>query len=980
MGYFLSLLTVRAAIINSPEYYIQSMGIPDGLPHEMAHHIIQDKTGFLWIATSGGLVRFDGNQFETITSPLLNSQDSDLLYSICRGTNGTLWAAPNGGGLVEFNPRTKSFLQIAPSSVLPAHPPSFVTQTPDGAFWLGDFQSELRRWKDGELVEFTNDFAIGQTISVAVDRSNDVYVASDKSVARYDNGNLVPVPGFAGTRARLGRLADGDVWVATAENVQKIAEGRATVIYNDPPWASAGGVPTVVYGDSRNVVWVGTRGQGLYRLENGGFARVPTSHPWITDIYEDNEGNIWVTTHGGGINRIRLKSFSNWNSQVGGAEDGFRSVCEDRHGNFWLADVLDNLVVELPRGHHKREFRSDQLQNLRVVCTDAKNQVWIATRSALFRWNGGLEFNPEMVVSNPAFSFHSLYAADNGDLWAGGDRGVLGRYHDGQWERFDEVRTNYNGMLMRAIAEDGQGNLWVAMNTGGLLCYRDGRFTRIEPGNDIPASTIHCFLRDSSGAMWMATTRDGLLFRDDKKFRRITVEQGFPGGIVDQMLDDGLGWIWFATETGFYHVDRDELLQCARGKVPVIHPVAYGHDVGLVGYSPVSGFEPMAWKSRDGLLVFTTHKGVISIDPSAHRFKKEPPPVLIDEILVNDQKISARGDMVLPSWAKKMEFRVAAIEYSAPDEVRIRHWLEGFDSGWVDLGNDRAFIYPKLPPGKYRLRISARNPDGIWSEAVNPFTVTVVPAWWQRWWVQAAGWSVAALFLTLVVRAWSHRRLRLRLERLEQKQAMERERARIAKNLHDDLGGTLTEIGLLADLATRNGNSPDKLKSATEYFSLRVRSLARTLDTVVWAVNPKNDSLDELVTYLCGFSQELFGFSIIRFRLDVDGEIPSIPLTPEERSNLFLTAKEALNNVIKHSQAAEARLRIRMAGDRLTIAIEDNGRGFDPASMEATRRNGLANMRSRIEESGGTFTLESQPGKGTTILISLCFDAAARLN
>jgi signal transduction histidine kinase len=273
-----------------------------------------------------------------------------------------------------------------------------------------------------------------------------------------------------------------------------------------------------------------------------------------------------------------------------------------------------------------------------------------------------------------------------------------------------------------------------------------------------------------------------------------------------------------------------------------------------------------------------------------------------------------------------------------------------------------------------------RNPDGIWNEATAPFAVTVVPAWWQLRWVQVSALLLAALLLTLVVSAWSHRRLRLRLERLEQKQAMERERARIAKNLHDDLGGTLTEIALLADLATRNGGSQEKLKSATEYFSQRVRSLARTLDNVVWAVNPKNDSLDELVTYLCGFSQELFSLSAIRFRLDIAGEIPPIPLTPEERSNLFLTAKEALNNIIKHSGATEARLRIWMENDRFCIGVEDNGHGFDPGSPEARRRNGLANMRSRIQELHGDFSLKSEPGKGSTILISVCFDPKARLD
>jgi signal transduction histidine kinase len=308
----------------------------------------------------------------------------------------------------------------------------------------------------------------------------------------------------------------------------------------------------------------------------------------------------------------------------------------------------------------------------------------------------------------------------------------------------------------------------------------------------------------------------------------------------------------------------------------------------------------------------------------------------------------------------------------------VRHWLEGFDSKWIDEGNQRSFSYPKLPPGKYVLKFGACNPDGVWNNNVAPLTLTVVPAWWQLRGVQWLGMFAAAAILTLAVRRWSHRRLQLKLERLEEKQAMEKERARIAKDLHDDLGGTLTEIGLLADLTTREARSPEKLKSAAQFFSERVRGLARTLDTIVWTVNPKNDSLEELATYLCGFSQELFALSGVRCRIDMAGEIPPVPLTPEQRSNLFLTAKEAMNNVVKHSGATEARVRIKMEGDCFCVSIEDNGRGFQPDAMKNGKRNGLANMRSRIEELNGVFSLNSILGKGTAVSFSICLDANGR--
>jgi signal transduction histidine kinase/ligand-binding sensor domain-containing protein len=976
-----NIFSLRAAeVIQTPDYYIQSLGILDGLPHEMTHRVVQDRTGYLWISTSAGLVRFDGNHFQVFTSSLLNNQESDLLYAIARGTNGNLWAAPNCGGLVEYNERTRTFLQAAPASEFPPQPTTFLTQTRDGAFWVGYFQSVLLRWKDGQSTWFTNGLAIGETISLATDRSNQVWIASDSFLGKYQHGNLTRMFDSAGTKLRLGAARSGDIWVAGAEVLEKIVDGKLVLASTNPPWAQLGGIPSVVFEDSRGALWAGTKGNGLFRFLNGQFERLPTSHPWITDLCEDNEGNLWVTTHGGGIDRVRLKQFSVWNSRLGKPEDVFTSVCEDHQGNVWLADGADDSLIRLQPDGQKQEFQNTRLGGVRLVCVDTQNQLWMAGRFSILKWPIGGTFAPQLVAFTTNSAVHFLFSARNGDLWAGGDSGFLGRWHKDHWEQFDAVAKNYSTSVVRSTEEDQDGNMWFALNTGDLLCYRDGQFTHFSTADGLPGSTIHCILCDSTGALWMPTTRDGLWLRRNGKFYQIGLDQGFPSEVVDQMLEDNFGHIWFGTQVGLYHVDRDELLQCALGKIPQIHPIAYGRDVGLIGYPLVSGFQPTAWKSANGWLWFVTHKGVISIDPALWELNTNPPPVLVDEIRVNDKKISARDSIVLPPQARKIEFKLSVVQFSAPDQVVIRHWLEGLDSTWVDMGNQRSFIYPKLPQGKYRLRFSACNPDGVWNETAAPFSITVVPAWWQMPTVQAAGAILAAVLLTFVVRSWSHRRLRLKLERLEQKHAMEKERARLAKNLHDDLGGTLTEIGLLADLAGRNNNSPEKLKAATAFFSERVRGLARTLDTIVWTVNPTNDSLDELATYICGFSQELFALSPVRCRLDLAGEIPPIPLTPEQRANLFLTAKEAMTNVIKHSGATEAWLRIKMEGERFCICIEDNGRGFQPGAPENGKRNGLSNMRSRLQELHGDFALKSAPGQGTKVVFSLCLAAAKPAN
>lgn len=973
-NYLVALSLFGAAVLDSPDYYIQSFGIPDGLPHEMVHHIVQDKTGYLWISTSSGLVRFDGNEFQTITSPLLNDQQSDLLYAIAIGTNGNLYAAPNTGGLMEYDAGTKSFHQIVSKDLLPGDPPTFLKQTPDGAFWLGDFQMELRRYKDGRTTLFTNEFAPGQTISVAVDASNRVWVASDVFLGKFHDEQLQRVTNYTTGKARLGQGRNEQIWLATRYSLEKIENGKISQVATNVLWAGNEGAPTAVIGDSSGIVWIGTRAQGLYRYADGQFSQVPTSHPWITDLFEDNEGNIWATTHGGGLDRIRRKIFSNWNFKIGVVEAGINSVSENSGGDLWMADIADNKIIELPQNGSLQEFKNNSLRSLRIASLDSGNNLWIATRTTVLKWPVSLNFTPQLVCSNKDLLPRTLFCADGGDMWVGGDDGFLGRMHKGSWETFNIVKTNYSNCTIRDIGEDGNGNLWMALSDGDLLSYRDGQFVHFGAHDGLPISAVHCMLRDSRGWLWMTTTRDGLLLRHDHQFYRVTTAQGFPSGVIDQMQEDNFGRIWFATEVGFYHIDRDELVQCALGKISQVHPVAFGRDVGLVGYSPVSDFQPTSCKSKDGLLVFATHKGVISINPSQCRANTNLPPVLVDEILVNDEKISIRDNITLTHDAKKIEFKISAIEFSAPNQVKVRHWLEGFDSTWIDEGGQRSFSYPRLPPGKYVLKISACNPDGIWNETVAPLTITVLPAWWQLHWVQIGVGILAAAILTLTVRRWSHRRLQLKLERLEQKQAMERERARIAKNLHDDLGGTLTEIGLLADLTTREARSPEKIKSAGEFFSERVRGLARTLDTIVWTVNPKNDSLDELATYLCGFSQELFALSRVRCRIDMAGDIPPIPLTPEQRSNLFLTAKEAMSNIVKHSGATEARLRIKMEGDCFCVSIEDNGRGFQPDAMKNGKRNGLTNMRSRIEELHGLFSLSSVLGKGTAVSFSIRLD------
>lgn len=295
----------------------------------------------------------------------------------------------------------------------------------------------------------------------------------------------------------------------------------------------------------------------------------------------------------------------------------------------------------------------------------------------------------------------------------------------------------------------------------------------------------------------------------------------------------------------------------------------------------------------------------------------------------------------------------------------------------MDAGTVRQVNYSYVPPGRYTFRVIACNNDGVWNETGAHLAFVVQPHFWQT-----LGFRIALGTLALIVVAggvWfeTRRRLHRKLERAERQRAIERERARIAKDIHDDLGASLTRITMLCQTARADLHRPDQAAEDLDRIYGTARELTRALDEIVWAVNPHHDTLDSLANYLGRFAQDYLRVAGLRCRLDIPVHLPPWPLTAEVRHNLFLAFKEALNNVLKHAAATEVRLTLALAPDSFRLTVEDDGRGFVPAEVspdsvaEPDRvgaGNGLANMRRRLEEIRGRCEIHSQPGAGTRVV------------
>jgi signal transduction histidine kinase len=351
---------------------------------------------------------------------------------------------------------------------------------------------------------------------------------------------------------------------------------------------------------------------------------------------------------------------------------------------------------------------------------------------------------------------------------------------------------------------------------------------------------------------------------------------------------------------------------------------------------------------------------------------------VIEGVRVNGEAAEPdqNGVVTLRAGLNRVEFHYTALNLAYAETIRFRVRLDGRDSDWIDYGFLREATYSGLPAGEYRFRVMASRRDGTWDEAETPMALRVVPRLWQTWWFRAGAGAGVLLAVGTGVYRVARRRARRRLEQLERVHAMEQERTRIAQDIHDELGAGLAQIGLLADLG---GGEPSDWAEARRNFggiAQRARASVTALDEIVWAVNPSNDNLRRLGDYLCHMADECFENSTTRCYKEVPTGLPLVPVRAEVRHNLTLAVKEALTNTLKHAHASEVWLRLSWVQPELRLVVEDNGRGFDPASAIDTG-NGLGNQRVRLEKLGGVVELQSEPGRGTRTTFRVRLDAGS---
>jgi ligand-binding sensor domain-containing protein/signal transduction histidine kinase len=975
-------------------YFARTWLAEDGLPDNRVVGLAQTADGYLWVATQGGVVRFDGVRFQRVS--IAHSPDliAGTMRAMLLDRQGRVWLAKEEGGTLFCFERAQVRMATADQGLPKNETQHSMAMDGNGDLWVSYSTGKVVRYThDGRVDIFTSKNGLPSGLGIcwlASGRDGILWFAKGSQVGVFRDGRFNVLENFGSPALRIAAAHSGGIWVCAGQQVLKFDEGVETFklgeIIPDETSSHSSYEPTVLFEDREGAVWVGTVSAGLFHCDTNAVTRVEVSNPAILSLAEDREGNLWAGTRGG-LNRVHWRLTSIIKPPEGFPFQGVQSVCQDATGALWLVGengVLvrsegTNWTVQSPSGDSVQAF-------VTCVAADTNGSVWIgAQRGALYHWAGGQFKDLGLQASLRQKSPRALLATGNGDLWVGTDSpDVVYRMRR---EKLQAFNLPPGRRFIRAMAEDAAGNFWAGASDG-LLVRVTGDVLVDETAKSSSLS-IRCLHAEANGDLWIGYAGAGVGRLRNGNITRFSTSQGLPNDYVAQILTDNRGNVWFAGNQGIFQVSERDFDDLVNGLITRVWPVIFGRNEGLPGLQASFDYCPDALRSLDGRLFFSMLSGLAEVRLDYARLNYKPPSVFIERVTADNQTFanypdfsmasttngvappklinsSDKGELRLPPGLQQVQFEFTALSFFAPENVQFRYMLEGLDKNWVDAGTLRMASYSHPPPGHYRFKVIACNNDGIWNKIGDTLPVTFEPFFWETLWFQFAvtlgSFAVLCGVVVLVVR----RRHRLVVERLEHQRALELERNRIARNLHDDLGVGLTEIGLLGDLAGNSSELPQAGRERLQEITGRARSLAATLDEIVWAINPANDTSQSLVDYFFPFAQKLLGHAGIRCRLEVTEPLPVGNLNAEERHEFFYAYKEALNNIIRHSGAKQVQITMAAADGNLAIHITDDGCGLDNTAVKGAH-HGMAGMRERLLRLGGRCEINSRAGSGTMV-------------
>jgi len=966
------------------DFVVTQFGMEEGLPQSSVNDIIQTSDGYIWLATFGGLVRFDGQTFTTYNRFNTEGMISDRIIKLFEDHEGGIW-------LFSENQRPL-----------------------------------IMRFKEGEISTYTFDVTTGTSIDLYHDREGRLWYSAFEKIFRFSgHGFEIVEPSFDQDLLSKALQDTSGIWLPGGDKIYKTL-GDSVILADNDAVATYGNLINHIYEFPKNSgsYLYGTYGNGIiyikeneierFTTDNGlpsrfllglelfsdnrvfaelfnniaywdgtGFREFPKKYfpddTQLKSVLVDNEGNYWIGTSAKGLFRLREKVITMIDKEQGLENEIMLSLANLRNGNMLFSTNCGGVFEwNGEQASHPEAHEYVQSSCNWSVFEDSKSRIWIGNRGLYLTESlnkPGKYFTEENGFTG--VSVLALFEDSGENIWIGTERGVY-KYDNSTFTHFSAKNGLYQNPV-RAIFEDDKGTIWVG--SAGLYKILNEQVEEIELLNTtdfelVEQPFVRAIYEDEDGILWVGTYGNGLFRISENSIVQLTINDGLFDNIISHIVEDETGNFWMGSNRGISRVLRKDLNRYIEGDLEELNVYSYGVKDGMNSSETNGGFQPNAIVDDDMNIYFPTVAGVAKVATRKISKNEIPPPVYVTNLRTPDGQVFFEETVSLPYDTPFLEIDFTAVSFTDPEKVHFRYKLENLNEDWIEVGNRRQALYSKIPPGNYVFKVIASNNDGVWNETGDSFNLTIVPPFWLTTWFYSL---VVVVVIFGGVGVYYFRVQQLKKENEKQRrfsqqliESQENERRRIASELHDGLGQQILVIKNRAEIAhqlkedvTEVAEQLNQIKESAQLSISDVRKIAHNLRPVLL----EKLGLREAIVSLFSEIQET---SDIDWELEVDEIDHAIP--QEKEINLFRVIQESSKNIEVHSGASSASINVSIKNDEIHAVIMDNGKGLDLKRIKESKGMGFNGMQERMKSLGGEMSVSPNTPSGTIVRFKIPFD------
>lgn len=968
--------------IVSAQYRFDSWTTDNGLPQNGVRSITQTPDGYLWFTTLDGLVRFDGVKFTVFNKSNSKGIISNRFWHAKAFDDGSIWAATEGGDLTIY--RNSEFVSY-PADKIPGVQISGIENDENGEVLLTT-DTGFYYLRTGEFV-FAKPTGNDNSQKFYLGQSGTRWERYPTEIRQIKNGNTniysIKLKFLFFYNNRIYEDKKGGLWISDLGKLFYLHDGRITE-YFEKDRALANLIGHSTWEEADGSIWIATGdynrpGVGLVRFKDGKFNKFGLenglSNDRIFNRFKDREGTVWLATDRG-LNRLRQQVLTPLSTKDGLVHNEVYPLLKSRDGSIYIGtngglsrykDGKFTNTVFSPG----RDYGVSSVQSL---AEDAEGRLWIGSIGGLFVLKEGKIEEWTKKFENPD-TIYTIYPHQDGTVWFGTEHSGVLQYKNDKIVPLFSTAKGLSGNDVKFIHQAKDGTFWIGTFNGISIADCGFQLTDCQikknytTADGLPSNFVRSIKEDEDGTLWIGTYDNGLTRFKDGKFFNFNTDNGLFNNGVFAIVEDKNGNFWMSSNKGIFRANKQQLNDFADGKIKSYDSFGYGKQDGMLNTECNGGRQPSAITDENGQIWFPTLEGVSIVDPNLLKTTLLPPPVEIEEILIDREKVNFADSIQINPSQNYLDITYTALSLINSEKIRFRHKLEGLDEDWFEAGTRRTVNFSHLPPGNYTFTVTATNSDGVWNPNGKSIKIEVLAPFYRT------RWFVASIILLTIFTAYLIYRYRIaQLKRLNAAQesfsrqlieSQESERKRIAQELHDGLGQNLLVIKNRALLGLSVEGKDEQLNEIQE----TVTDALNEVRTIAYNLRPLHIERLGLTSTIEEMVEQVEAASGIQISYDIS-KIDNL-FTAENEINFYRIVQESLNNIVKHSKAPKASVEVFRDNQKITLEIRDNGLGFESEKVKEKNGLGLNGIAERVKILKGTYLIESEINKGTRVLVEI---------